>query len=81
MRTVKTTKEMGNKQSCCISASPKAPRKKVEEIYAPEDHVVEPPPPQRLASSSNLQHISEREPDGESSSPDCQADCWPFILG
>ena len=54
---------MGNKQSCCITASPKTHRKNVEEIYAPEEP--NEAPPQKLASSSNLQHISEREPDGE----------------
>ena len=64
---------MGNKQSCCITASPKTHRKNVEEIYAPEEP--NEAPPQKLPSSTNLQHISEREPDGEFRSDRC----WNMI--
>ena len=53
---------MGNKQSCCIQTSPKLTRKS-EEKYIVEDP--EPPAPKH-ASSTNLQHISEREPEGDS---------------
>ena len=57
---------MGNKHSCCVYKSSNGYRKKDEERYIPTD-TEEPqtqPPPQ-VPSSTNLQHISEREPDGK----------------
>ena len=59
---------MGNKQSCCIYSTPRERRKKTEEKYIPTDKREDPVNQTTLsaqASSSNLQHISEREPDGE----------------
>ena len=61
---------MGNKQSCCIAAAPKGSSRKgktVEEKYIVDDPE---PSPVRATSSSNLQHISEREPEGKQSEND-----------
>ena len=56
---------MGNENSCCGYKGSSAYRKKDEDRYIPTE-TEEPPvqlPPQ-VPSSTNLQHISEREPDG-----------------
>lgn len=62
---------MGNKQSCCVYGSPRS-RNKTEEKYLPAaqadgaEGAGQPSqrPPTKEASATNLQHISEREPDG-----------------
>lgn len=56
---------MGNQHSCCVFKSSSGYKKKDDDRYIPTD-TEEPPqhPPPQVPSASNLQHISEREPDG-----------------
>ena len=54
---------MGNKQSCCFYKPPRGSRKNAEEKYLTNEETVT-QPPARPPSASNLQHISEREPEG-----------------
>ncbi|CAH1790002.1 unnamed protein product [Owenia fusiformis] len=59
---------MGNKQSCsCFTGSPRTTNRSkkyaYETSYQPQDIAENSTPRQKTTSSSNLQHISEREPD------------------
>jgi hypothetical protein len=60
---------MGNSQSCCVYPSTERSHKRTEDKYqydyTPTPGVDEPKPVAvRETSTSNLQHISEREPEG-----------------
>ncbi|XP_064598202.1 cyclin-Y-like [Liolophura sinensis] len=63
---------MGNKQSCCIYASPKSSRDQRKEAYRPAAAHAEDRQRNSQASYSNvpiLQHISEREPEDNEADP------------
>ncbi|XP_074661597.1 cyclin-Y-like protein 1 [Tubulanus polymorphus] len=59
---------MGNKHSCCFYTSGSHRKKLPEEKYQPSELPI-PEPVVRRASSSNLQHISEREPEDSEGDP------------
>ena len=70
---------MGNKLTCCWrkqerneSSSNNRRQRTLEDKYVPSHHETEPTitsVSRQLSSSTNLQHISEREPDGKSVYP------------
>jgi len=70
---------MGNKQSCCVQSSPKAYKGEpsVEQKYVIQCEQEAPPRP---ASSTNLQHISEREPDDADDDPSCHPTASTIFL-
>uniref|UniRef100_X1ZXB5 Cyclin-like domain-containing protein n=1 Tax=Capitella teleta TaxID=283909 RepID=X1ZXB5_CAPTE len=61
---------MGNKQSCCVYSSPRGNRpKKVEEKYYVPPESEAQLAPAKTQSSTNLQHISDREPEDADGDP------------
>ncbi|XP_013390644.1 cyclin-Y-like protein 1 [Lingula anatina] len=56
---------MGNKVACCVYSTPKSSRKKYEERYQPAEPESSPNQP----NATNLQHISEREPEETDGDP------------
>ncbi|XP_014667991.1 PREDICTED: cyclin-Y-like protein 1 [Priapulus caudatus] len=69
---------MGNKVTCCVSsASPRTSKKSREERYLPVEEVVT---IQRVESASNLQHISEREPEDNEEDPSTHPTAGPLFV-
>ncbi|KAK2722838.1 cyclin-Y-like protein 1 [Artemia franciscana] len=65
---------MGNKTSCCVSGSPQVTRKNSVRV---NNHQ---PIPKKEESISNLQHISEREPDDWTSDPSLHPTAGPLFM-
>ncbi|XP_023241168.1 cyclin-Y-like [Centruroides sculpturatus] len=64
---------MGNKLSCCTCGSPRVDRR-AEDSYLPEAEV------HQDESISNLQHISEREPEDIETDPSTHPTAGPLFM-
>ncbi|KAG1662137.1 Cyclin-Y [Nymphon striatum] len=69
---------MGNKLSCCTFSSPRPERKEINDAYLPEAEIER--AKVKEESVSNLQHISDREPEDILSDPSSHPTTGPLFV-